>query len=293
MIRLKTETDASVRAMLIIILVSAVMLSAIVLAMAQMPGGMAAVYDKISSSLNQPKPGPAPEAESAPTPSPSPAPTHVPTPEPTADPEVLAYNELKARQDSEKEFLILVNPWHYIPEDYSPELIMIEDENEQEIDVRCYDELMRMLTDCREAGNAPFLCSGYRTWDYQQELFDNKILRVIKSGYSAEEAPAIAARSVAVPGTSEHQLGLAADIIDYYDPDLNETQEQTSTQQWLMLHSWEYGFILRYPNGTTDITGIIYEPWHYRYVGHIAAEEIYNRGITLEEYLEYLYPGEQ
>ena len=109
---------------------------------------------------------------------------------------------------------------------------------------------------------------------------------VILEGADREEAPAIAARSVAVPGTSEHQLGMAVDIIDEYYAKLDEGQEKTATQQWLMENCWRYGFILRYPNGTTDITGIIYEPWHYRYVGERYAREITELGVTLEEYLE-------
>ena len=90
---------------------------------------------------------------------------------------------------------------------------------------------------------------------------------------------------VAVPGTSEHQLGLALDIVDMNHQILDESQEETDTQQWLMAHSWEYGFILRYPNDKSEITGIIYEPWHYRYVGRDAAREIYEQGVCLEEYL--------
>ena len=93
---------------------------------------------------------------------------------------------------------------------------------------------------------------------------------------------------MAVPGTSEHQLGLAVDIVDRSNQNLDESQEDTAVQQWLMAHSWEYGFILRFPTGKSDITGIIYEPWHYRYVGRDAAKEIYDRGICLEEYLDGL-----
>ncbi len=79
------------------------------------------------------------------------------------------------------------------------------------------------------------------------------------------------------------------DIIDYYYPYLDEGQEDTSTQQWLMENSWRYGFILRYPNDKSEITGIIYEPWHYRYVGYEAAKEIYELDVTLEEYLDMFY----
>ena len=119
-------------------------------------------------------------------------------------------------------------------------------------------------------------------------LFNNKIRRLVLEGVDPDEAPDIAAMSVAKPNTSEHQLGLAVDIIDFFYTNLDKGQEDTATQQWLMENSWRYGFILRYPNGSSEITGIIYEPWHYRYVGQEAAEEIYELGVTLEEYL-YMY----
>ena len=105
----------------------------------------------------------------------------------------------------------------------------------------------------------------------------------------ADTARVEAAKVVAVPGTSEHQLGLALDIIDTGYTNLDEEQEDTATQQWLMAHCWDYGFILRYPNGTTDITGIIYEPWHYRYVGRTAAAQIHELGVTFEEYIDMFY----
>ena len=121
-----------------------------------------------------------------------------------------------------------------------------------------------------------------------QCLFDNKVIRVMAEHYcSLKEAVTLAAEEVAYPGTSEHQLGLAADIIDETYPYLNEWQETTGTQRWLKGHAADYGFILRYPDGSSDITGIIYEPWHYRYVGEKFAKEITKRGITLEEYVAW------
>ena len=90
---------------------------------------------------------------------------------------------------------------------------------------------------------------------------------------------------VAYPGTSEHQLGLALDIVDVSYQQLDTEQENTPVQQWLMKNSWKYGFVLRYPADKSDITGIIYEPWHYRYVGKEAAAEIYENKLCLEEYL--------
>ena len=90
----------------------------------------------------------------------------------------------------------------------------------------------------------------------------------------------MAGQWVAIPGTCEHALGLAVDI--------NADKEQSSNEEvynWLAENAWRYGFILRYPKGKEDITGIDYEPWHYRYVGKEVAKEIYEEGITLEEYV--------
>lgn len=188
-----------------------------------------------------------------------------------------------ARALERLDILLLVNRENPVPEDYETELQDIG--NQQRLDVRCADALLQMLEDCRAAGNHPYVCSAYRTQAMQQQLYDNKILRLMIYGESPEEAPELAARSVAVPGTSEHQLGLAVDIIDELYTRLDAGQEDTSTQQWLMENSWRYGFILRYPNGSTDITGIIYEPWHYRYVGEEFAKEIYELDVTLEEYI--------
>ena len=176
-------------------------------------------------------------------------------------------------------------------EGYEPELEQVtwDQEENQFVDVRCAEALLQMIEDCHAAGNDPYICSSYRTMEKQQFLFNNKIARLVAEGVSADEAPAIAAQSVAIPGTSEHQLGLAVDIIDLNYPYLDEMQEVMPTQRWLMEHCWDYGFILRYPNGSSDITGIIYEPWHYRYVGPEAAAEIHELGLTLEEYLDEFY----
>ena len=95
---------------------------------------------------------------------------------------------------------------------------------------------------------------------------------------------------MAVPGTSEHQLGLALDIVDMNNQRLEEEQENTPTQQWLMANCWRYGFILRFPKGREAVTGISYEPWHYRYVGEEAARIITENGLCLEEYRQTADP---
>ena len=190
----------------------------------------------------------------------------------------------RRRSRYREELLLLVNPWNRIPEDYSAFLDTVEEGFL--MDRRCSAALMRMLNDCRAAGNLAVLCSAYRTEEYQQELFDNKIMRLLGEGVAYDQAPVVAARSVAVPGTSEHQLGLAVDIIDELYVNLDYWQQFTSVQQWLMANCSDYGFILRYPNEKSEITGIIFEPWHYRYVGISNAKAIEASGLTLEEYLE-------
>ena len=186
--------------------------------------------------------------------------------------------------DTEAWMLTLVNPWTSLPQDYSP--VLSDCGNGFWIDSRCYDALQQMLEDCRADGLTPLICSAYRSWQTQQSLFDNKIERVMAEGYDADEAQQIAATVVATPGTSEHQLGLALDLVDASYQQLDQAQEETAVQQWLMENSWRYGFILRYPTGKSEQTGIIYEPWHYRYVGKTAAKEIYESGLCLEEYLD-------
>lgn len=180
-------------------------------------------------------------------------------------------------------YLTLVNPWYPLPENYEFELTTVT--GKYKIDSRCADALKQFLADCKAAGHTPYICSAYRTWDDQVYLFDKKVNSFISKGYSEAEAKVLAAKETAVPGTSEHQLGLAVDILCQSRPWLDEGQAKTATQQWLMANCHKYGFILRYPKGTTDKTGIIYEPWHYRYVGVEIATEIMSRGITFEEYL--------
>lgn len=180
--------------------------------------------------------------------------------------------------------LLLVNRWHSLPEDYSLQLVELR--NGFQVDERCYPDLQAMMDACRAEGLSPVICSAYRPREYQERLYQAETERWLARGYSRDSAEAEAGKSVAVPGTSEHQLGLAVDIVDISNQRLDASQENTAVQKWLMEHSWEYGFILRYPNDKSEITGIIYEPWHYRYVGRKYAEELYRLGLCLEEYLE-------
>lgn len=189
-----------------------------------------------------------------------------------------------AETDGEDAWMLrLVNPWNPLPEDYSIETVELR--NGFQVDARCYPDLQEMMDACRGEGLSPLICSAYRTWEYQERLYQAKVEEYLAEGYSQDAAEAEAGTVVAVPGTSEHQLGLAVDIVDVSNQVLDESQEDTEVQRWLMAHSWEYGFILRYPSEKSEITGIIYEPWHYRYVGREYAKLIFERGVCLEEYL--------
>lgn len=185
--------------------------------------------------------------------------------------------------ENKKTDILLVNSSHPLSEDYSVELTQLR--NNQSIASSCYPDLQKMMDDCRAEGLSPVICSSYRTKEKQTELFHNQIQTYLDQGYDLTDAKAKAATVVAPVNTSEHQLGLAVDIVDQQYQHLEENQENTPVQQWLMSHCQEYGFILRYPTDKSDITGIIYEPWHYRYVGKTAAKYIMENQICLEEYL--------
>lgn len=174
-----------------------------------------------------------------------------------------------------KRQLVLVNKWNPLPKDCQPELVEVK--GGERVDSVIYEPLMRMLEDAKEANwnQTPRVVSGFRTADKQQKLYDEKIEKYKKDGYSADEAKELAEQWVAVPGYSEHQLGLAVDINGAtYDVYL-----------WLQENSYKYGFIFRYPESKTEITGVAEEVWHYRYVGIEAAKEMYEQGLCLEEYL--------
>lgn len=177
--------------------------------------------------------------------------------------------------------LILVNRDYYIPEDYTVELTELS--NGEKVDSRIYPDLQEMFDDARAEEVQLFVADGYRTSETQQRILDEKIKAYKYEGYSNSEAERNAKEWVAIPGTSEHQLGLAVDINA-------DTTQSTSDEvyTWLANNAHKYGFINRYPVDKTEITGVIYEPWHYRYVGRDAALEIYSQGICLEEYIENL-----
>ncbi len=185
------------------------------------------------------------------------------------------------------EKIMVANPWNMIPADHTLDLQEVE--GGMKVDALCRDALAEMLADCRKAGHGVQIISAYRSNDTQKMLYSNKVNYYLDRGYDKAAAAKEAATVVAMPGTSEHELGLAVDLVDTDYPYLDEAQENTDTQKWLMANCRKYGFILRYPNDKSSKTGIIYEPWHYRYVGTALAEELYTKGLCLEEYLANLH----
>jgi D-alanyl-D-alanine carboxypeptidase len=183
-------------------------------------------------------------------------------------------------QESEEDWeLLLVNRWNAVPEDYSvDELVTLS--NGYQVDARIYPDLQEMFDDMRADGVYPVVASGYRTYERQVEIMEDKIQGYVDEGYTVEDAVQEAELWVAVPGTSEHETGLAVDI--------NADGIHSAGYEvynWLAENAWEYGFILRYPEDQEDITATDYEPWHYRYVGRDNAKLIYESGLCLEEYL--------
>ena len=177
--------------------------------------------------------------------------------------------------------LIFVNHDNYIPADYKVQLTELS--NGKKGDSRIYPELQEMFDDARAQGYSLFVREGYRTQEEQQQLMDEKIEVYENEGKSKSEAKKLAEQWVAIPGTSEHQLGIAVDI----NADTTKSSSD-DVYKWLEENAHTYGFIKRYPSNKTDITGVINEPWHYRYVGKEVASEIYSQGICLEEYIDTL-----
>lgn len=185
--------------------------------------------------------------------------------------------------------LLLINKQHSIPEGYDFPLGDIQTmKGWMHCDARIIDELLEMLQDAREDGIILQICSPYRDLERQEVLFNQKIRFYMNRGMSYMEAYQLGSRIVAVPAASEHRLGLALDIVSNTYEKLDEGFADTPAGIWLAENSYKYGFILRYPKGKEDITGIDYEPWHFRYVGVDAATVITENEITLEEFWDRL-----
>ena len=180
--------------------------------------------------------------------------------------------------------LMLVNKQNPVPEDFEVNLAKIN--GSMYADERIIEDIYRMMDAASDDGIDLMICSAYRSYDRQRVLFNNKINKLMGQGLTYLESYKVGSMSVTVPGTSEHHLGLALDILTGSYTEMDDGFGETEAGKWLAANSADYGFILRYPKGKEDITGIIYEPWHFRYVGTKYAKDITDRGVCLEEYLK-------
>jgi len=179
------------------------------------------------------------------------------------------------------DYLLLVNKTNSIHEDYIPcDLVDVSSfyKDGIKLDKKVYENFLKMQSDALKHGYKIDIMSGYRDYLYQKKIYDKLVL---EKGFN------YAISRIAKPGCSEHQTGLAIDICVYRDDKCYIEDEITDFIEikWLHQNCRRYGFILRYPFGKEDITKYSYEPWHFRYVGDVAIE-IYNKDITLEEYLD-------
>ena len=194
------------------------------------------------------------------------------------------FNPSVAVVDGEKWNLLLVNQKYILPEDYTVQTAEVKG-GSQSLDHRVVPHYNKMVEAAEADGIDLIPVSGYRSLSRQKNNFNRKIDYYSSLGYSKAEATRLAAKIVLMPGTSEHNAGLAMDFGTNGNYTLDENFAKTDAFKWLSEHAADYGFILRYEEDTQDITMITYEPWHWRYVGVEAAQEIKAQGVTLEEYL--------
>lgn len=182
--------------------------------------------------------------------------------------------------------LFLVNKENPLPDDYEVTTHEVQSEGSFLMDTRCSTYMISMLEAAANDGIHIHITSAYRTKEYQQKLFDNDVANSVASGLTIDEAKAEALKQLGLPGCSEHNAGIAADIVEAGQFTLSEKFAETPEYQWLQENAADYGFILRYPEGKENITGIIFEPWHYRFVGIYHAKKIKQSGLTLEEFIK-------
>ncbi len=191
-------------------------------------------------------------------------------------------------QEKEEYYLLLANTEHPLPEDWTVQTEEVQ--NGYEMDARVAPAMREMIEAAAEDGVELMICSAYRSVEKQQSLFDASVQNYMAQGMTEEEATEKTATETAIPGTSEHQTGLSADIVTPTYQTLDEGFADTDAGKWLSEHAAEYGFVLRYPKDKQDITGIIYESWHYRFVGKTHAKLMKESGMCLEEYLAQEVP---
>ena len=169
-------------------------------------------------------------------------------------------------------YVVMVNFQYPVPEDYVLDLVNVEGHR---FDAGAAEDLRRMLAAARAEGHAIYINNTYRSIEVQRFMFNRSLYSYTSSGMDEQSAIELITESLMLPGHSEHHLALAVDF-----------RCGNHTYKWLAENSWKYGFVLRYPEGKTDITGIMYEPWHFRHVGMELAQELYESGLCMEEYIQ-------
>ena len=189
---------------------------------------------------------------------------------------VTASNNLSLLDDWQ---IRLVNRENPLPDDFTVELENLD--ASRKFGKRAIEPLKQMICDMRDQGIKNIWAqSTYRSIEYQKGLYEKSINKYLKQGKSQEEAQKLTDEYINRPGTSEHHLGLAVDFNN-----VDEGFENTKAYEWLLENASDYGFILRYPKEKEDITGIEYEPWHWRYVGPEHAKKMKEQNLCLEEYV--------
>lgn len=219
------------------------------------------------------------QAPSETEPSPAPAPTEPLTPsEPVTNPET---GRIIVEVNDSNWQLVVVNGTREFPSTYEPELAQIFSTGKY-LDARVTPHYEEMYNAAKKDGIILTPYSAYRSYERQKNNY-NHLTETYMADYhlSREDAAKKAATVILPPGTSEHNLGLCMDVCNVYDSFVNQ-KEYT----WLTENAYKYGFILRYPKGKEDVTGIVFEPWHWRYVGVEWAKKIRDSGLCLEEYLD-------
>ncbi|WP_294408143.1 M15 family metallopeptidase [uncultured Ruminococcus sp.] len=183
-------------------------------------------------------------------------------------------------------YLILVDKFNNVPVEYADTLKFYEVQGKL-FEEQAGKQLERMLTAADSENIKIKVISGYRSPDYQQMLWERSISLEMWSGASYDEAIKKISRTLAYPGSSEHNTGLAVDLGTESADDVEDNFHRSAQGRWLSLNAEKFGFILRYPRMKEQITGIDFEPWHYRYVGREAAKIISSSGLCLEEFLHF------
>ena len=253
------------------------------------------VVTSIATPTPDPNATPAPAATLLPLPTEAPTPTPEPTPTPTAAETRAAELGLPAPPDIDINSweYVLVNGDHSIDRYEPPELAYLNqtaDEtdiqtaynaNRCPVDSRIAQALLDMALGCKEAGYPIYLSSGYRSYSDQEANFQR-----ICNNNGITDGKDASGHYITMPaGCSEHQTGLGCDITDHYREIKNDEIDNTDTSKWLVEHCAEYGFIHRFPGEKSDITGVMNEGWHFRYVGVEAAKYIMENNLCLEEFV--------